>query len=72
VLAPGSISMLLAQLQEGDEAALGGLHARCWPALVDLARTKLRGTPLRVAGEEDVAQEALFGFVRSVRGGGAR
>jgi len=69
LLAPGSISMLLAQFQGGDEAALGGLHARCWPALVELARAKLRGAPVRMAGEEDVAQEALVGFVRSVRGG---
>ncbi len=55
----GSVTLWLDQLKEGEEAALGKLHTRCWPALVSLARKRLRGTPSRVADEEDIVQSAF-------------
>lgn len=67
--AQGSVSLLLAQLKEGDDSALAALHQRYWPGLVRLARARLHGAPVRGADEEDVAQSAFFGFYQSVRAG---
>jgi DNA-directed RNA polymerase specialized sigma24 family protein len=64
----GSISLLLQDLREGDEAALAALHQRCWTWLVQTACKRLGGVTLRSVDEEDVAQEAFWGFVNSVRG----
>jgi DNA-directed RNA polymerase specialized sigma24 family protein len=69
MLPNGSITLLLHRLRAGDEAALSALHARCWPELVQLARTRLRGAALKVADEDDVAQEALWGFWRTFESG---
>jgi RNA polymerase sigma factor (sigma-70 family) len=63
------VSVWIQQLQGGEEAALGKLHARYWPYVVGLARRKLGGTPRRAIDEEDVAQQAFWAFYRSLRAG---
>jgi RNA polymerase sigma factor (sigma-70 family) len=65
----GSVTTWLAQLKDGETAALAKLHARYWRVLVDLARRKLHGAPSRAADEEDVAQEAFCAFYSSMLSG---
>ncbi|HMO15075.1 MAG TPA: ECF-type sigma factor [Pirellulaceae bacterium] len=65
----GSISILLKQLGAGDELALAALHRRCWPWLVQMAGRRLGGPLSGAADNEDVAQEAFWGFFKSVREG---
>lgn len=63
----GSISLLLRSLVAGEEQALVALHGRCWPWLSQLARRRLGSGHWQSIDEEDVAQEAFWGFVQSVR-----
>jgi DNA-directed RNA polymerase specialized sigma24 family protein len=65
----GSISRLLKELNDGDDQALALLHRRCWPWMVQLARQRLGNPAVRAAYEEDVAQIAFWGFVRSFQAG---
>ena len=62
----GSVSHWIAQVKSGDEMALAKLHQRYWPALVGLARQRLHGSPIP-GDEEDIAQQAFFGFYEAVR-----
>jgi len=56
-------------MKNGEEAALVRVHQRYWPALVALAREKLHGARNQAADEEDVAQEAFWGFYSSAKAG---
>jgi len=65
----GSVSTWIEQLKGGDEATLDKLHKRYWPVLVGLAQRKLKGSLRRALDEEDVAQQAFWGFYKSLKAG---
>ena len=65
----GSVSRWLGQLQAGDQAAAQELWQRYFRRLAGLARQKLRGSPRRVADEEDVALSAFDSFCRQAEQG---
>jgi DNA-directed RNA polymerase specialized sigma24 family protein len=66
---PGSVTALIEHLQAGDHEAAQPLWERYYPRLVGLARERLRGTPRRVADEEDVVLSAFDSFCRGVEQG---
>lgn len=65
----GSVTRWLGPLQAGDPAAAQQLWQRYFQRLVELARKKLRGSPRRVADEEDVALSAFDSFCRRAEQG---
>jgi len=65
----GSVTNLLERLKQGDHEAVRLLWQRYYPRLVTLARTKLQGTPRRVADEEDAALSAFDSFCRRAEQG---
>ncbi len=65
----GSVTRWLGQIQAGDPAAAQQLWQRYFQRLVGLARKKLRGSPRRVADEEDVALSAFDSFCRRAEQG---
>ncbi len=65
----GSFTKLIGPFKEGDEQALEKLRQKCWPILVKLAHEKLGGGRRASMDDEDVAQEAFWGFIRSFKAG---
>lgn len=65
----GSVTHWIKQLQSGGEEAARELWRRYFHRLVGLAREKLRGSPRRVADEEDVALSAFDSFCRQAEQG---
>ena len=57
-----SVSIWLAELKVGDEAAVQKLWDRYFARLVGVARRILQSTPRRAADEEDVALSAFKSF----------
>jgi DNA-directed RNA polymerase specialized sigma24 family protein len=65
----GSVTHWLHRLGDGDAAAAQPLWDRYFDRLVRLAGQKLRGTPRRMADEEDVALSAFDSFCRGAAHG---
>jgi RNA polymerase sigma factor (sigma-70 family) len=65
----GSVTTWIGLLELGDRAAAQALWERYFPRLIDLARAKLRGTPLGAADEEDVALSAMHTFFQAASRG---
>jgi DNA-directed RNA polymerase specialized sigma24 family protein len=64
-----SVTQWIHQLKNGDPAAAQALWEHYFHRLVTLARARLRGTPCRVADQEDVALSAFDSFCRGLRQG---
>lgn len=63
------VTQLIARLRSGDHDAAERLWQRYFPRLVRMARAHLRGSPCRVADEEDIALGAFDSFCRGVEEG---
>jgi DNA-directed RNA polymerase specialized sigma24 family protein len=63
---PGSVTVCLDQLKEGDPAAIQRLWERYFHRLIRLAQAKLRAAPRLAGQDEDVALNALDSFFRAV------
>lgn len=64
-----SVTHWIALLQQGDGEAAQSIWNRYFPRLVRLARVKLRGTPQRLADEEDVAASVMESLFRAAQQG---
>jgi DNA-directed RNA polymerase specialized sigma24 family protein len=69
MVSSGSVSKWIELLKAGDPAAAQQIWERYSRELVQLARTKLRGTPRGAADESDVALSAFDSFCRAARDG---
>jgi DNA-directed RNA polymerase specialized sigma24 family protein len=65
----GSVTLLLRQLPEKDQAAFQKLWEAYFPRLVGLARRRLQDAPRAAADEEDVALSAFASFCRGAEQG---
>jgi len=61
---PGSVTRWLQQPSEGDRGIIEQLWQRYYPRLVQLARSRLQGTPALQNEAEDVALSAFDNFCR--------
>jgi DNA-directed RNA polymerase specialized sigma24 family protein len=66
---PGSVTVWIARLRDGDPAAAERLWQGYYRRLVELARRHLRGRPRASADEEDVALNAFDSFFRGAAEG---
>jgi DNA-directed RNA polymerase specialized sigma24 family protein len=69
VSASGSVTVWIARLKAGEDAAAEHLWEGYFRRLVGLARHRLRGLPRAAADEEDVALSAFDSFCRAAEGG---
>ena len=69
VCSDDSITHWFEQIREGDSLAVQAVWERYFPELVRLAREKLRGTPRRVADEEDIAASVMESLFRAAKKG---
>jgi DNA-directed RNA polymerase specialized sigma24 family protein len=65
----GSVTHWFEQIRQGDSVAAQAVWERYFPELVRLAREKLRGTPRRVADEEDIAASVMESLFRAAQEG---
>lgn len=68
-MSEGSITIWLKSLKHGDEEAIEQIWNRYFARLVRLARSKLAGSPKRMADEEDAALSAFDSFCRGAEQG---
>ena len=64
-----SVTHWFEQIREGDSVAARAIWERYYPELVRLAREKLRGTPRRVADEDDIADSVMKSFILAAQKG---
>lgn len=64
-----SVTQWIGQLKAGDPAAAQALWEHYFHRLLTLAQARLRGTPCRIADQEDVALSAFASFYRGLREG---
>ena len=71
MISGGSVTHWIGQIKAkaGEEQALEKLRQRYWPYLVRLAHKKRAGVRGGAVDDEDVAQEAFWGFYRSFQAG---
>src|SRR5262245_14208266 len=66
---PGSVSLRIADLKTGDQAAARELFNRYFEKLKRLARRKLPDASRRMADEEDIALDVLDSLYRGAQRG---
>jgi RNA polymerase sigma factor (sigma-70 family) len=64
-----SVTHWFEQIREGDSVAARAVWERYYPELVRLAREKLRGTPRRVADEDDIADSVMKSLILAAQKG---
>jgi RNA polymerase sigma factor (sigma-70 family) len=64
-----SVTHWFEQVREGDSVAARAIWERYYPELVRLAREKLRGTPCRVADEDDIADSVMKSLLLAAQKG---
>jgi DNA-directed RNA polymerase specialized sigma24 family protein len=63
----GSVTRMIPALQRGEQQAVQVLWKRYFEPMVGVAEARLRGTPCRAGGAEDVAADAFLRFCADVQ-----
>lgn len=63
---PGTITVLVQQMKQGDRDALEQLWKQYFQRLIGVAHQRLLGAPRQMADEEDVALSAMQSFCRAL------